>query len=71
MDTSYVLSPITSIQRRNNTIASAFIRPLYNKIIGFLYRVFHVVSMRSLAFTYHHCHYFKSTHFTIKVVAYL
>jgi len=69
MDASHALSPITSVQRRNNAIASAFIRPLYNKIVGFPYRVFHVVSVRSLAFAYYYCRHFKSAHFAIKVVA--
>jgi len=71
MDISYILSPITSVRRRNSTIASAFIRPLYNKIIDFPHRVFHIVFVRSLAFTYY-CHrHFKSAHFIIKVIAYL
>jgi len=68
MDISYILSPITSVRRRNNTIAFAFVRPLYNKIVGFLHGVFHVVSIRSLAFTYHYYCYFKSAYFAIKVV---
>ena len=68
MDASYILSPITSVRRRNSTIASAFIRPLYNRIVGFPYGVFHMVSVRSLAFTCHRHHYSKSAHFAIKVV---
>ena len=35
---------------RNSTIISTFIRSLYKGIIGCLYRVFYMVSMRFLAF---------------------
>jgi len=69
MDASHVLSPITSVQRRNSAIVSAFVRPLYNGIVGFPHGVFYMVSVRSLAFAYHRRRYFKSTHFVIKVVA--
>ena len=69
MDASHALSPITSVWRRNNTMAFAFIRFLYNGIIGFPYGVFHIVSIQFLAFTCHHRRHFKSTHFAIKMVS--
>jgi len=68
MDASYILNPITFIWRRNNTIAFAFVKSLYNRIIGFPYGVFYIISVRFLAFTCHHQRYFKSAYFAIKLI---
>jgi len=41
------------MRKRNIIIAFAFVKSLYNKIIGFFYRVLHIVFIRFLAFIYH------------------
>jgi len=57
------------MRRRNSIITSAFVKSLYNEIVGFPYGVPHVVSVRSLAFACHRWRYFKSAHFAIRVAA--
>jgi len=37
--------------------------------MGFPHKVLHVISVRSLAFTYHYQRYFKFAYFAIKVTA--
>jgi len=69
IDASHALSPITSVRRRNNAVASAFVRSLYSGTVGFPHGVFHVVSVRFLAFSCHRRRHSRSAHFAIRVVS--